>query len=149
MPSDVKSPNIVALVLRHQMGRFWHHWPGDSIRAHKLCCLTRLHLLPLLQRPIKGPGCHPCSCLAIPMTPLRSSVQFSSVTQSCPTLGDPMDCSTPGLPVHHQHPELAQTHVPWDSDAIQPSHPLSSSSHPIFNLSQHQGLSNESVLCMR
>ena len=59
--------------------------------------------------------------------------------QSCPTLRDPMDCSTPGLPVHHQFPELAQTHVHWIGDAIQPSHPLSSPS-PALNLSQHQGL---------
>ena len=51
-----------------------------------------------------------------------SSVQFSSVAQSCPTLCDPMNCSTPGLPVHHQHPEFTQTHVHWVSDAIQPSH---------------------------
>ena len=69
------------------------------------------------------------------------SVQFSSVTQSCPTLCDPMDCSTPGLPVHRQLPELAQTHVHRISDTIQPSHPLSSPSPPAFNLSQHQGLS--------
>ena len=53
-------------------------------------------------------------------------VQFSSVAQLCPTLCDPMDCSTPGLPVHHQLLELAQTHVHWVADAIQPSHPLSS-----------------------
>ena len=58
------------------------------------------------------------------------SVQFSSVTQSCPTLGDPMNCSTPGLPVHHQLPKSTQTHVHWVSDAVQPSHPLSSSSCP-------------------
>ena len=68
------------------------------------------------------------------------SYQFSSVTQSCPTLCDPMDCSTPGLPVHHQLPEFTQTHVHWVSDAIQPSHTLSSPSPPTFNLSQHQGL---------
>ena len=64
---------------------------------------------------------------------------ISSVTQSRLTLCNPMDCSVPGLPVHHQLPELTQTHVHWVSDAIQPPHPLSSSS-PIFNLSQHQGL---------
>ena len=64
----------------------------------------------------------------------------SSVTQSCPTLCDPMDCSMPGFPVHHQLPEFTQTHVPWVSDAIQPSHPLSSPSPPVFNLSEHQGL---------
>ena len=68
------------------------------------------------------------------------SVQFSSVAQSCPTLCDPMDCSTPGLPVHHQLPESTQTHVYRVGDAIQPSHPLSSPSPPAFNLSQHQGL---------
>ena len=53
------------------------------------------------------------------------SIQFSSVAQSCPTLCDPMNCSTPGLPVHHQILEFTQTHVHWVSDAIQPSHPLS------------------------
>ena len=66
--------------------------------------------------------------------------QFSSVTQSCPTLCDPMDCSMPGFPVHHQLLELAQTYVHWVGDAIQPSHLLSSSSPLAFNLSQHQGL---------
>ena len=69
-----------------------------------------------------------------------SPVQFSSVAQSCPTLCDPMDCSTPGLPVYLQFPELTQTHVHWVGDAIQPSHLLSSPSPPTFNLSQHQGL---------
>ena len=68
-----------------------------------------------------------------------SSVQFSSVTQSCPTLCDPMNRSTPGLPVHHQLPEFTQTHVRQVSDAIQPSHPLSSPS-PVPNPSQHQSL---------
>ena len=64
----------------------------------------------------------------------------SSVAQSCPTLCDPMNCSTPGLPVHHQLPEFTQTHVHQVSDAIQPSHPLSSPSRPAPNPSQHQGL---------
>ena len=68
------------------------------------------------------------------------SVQFSSVAQSCPTLCDPMNRSTPGLPVHHQLLEFTQTHVHRVSDAIQPSHPLSSLSPPAFNLSQHQDL---------
>ena len=68
------------------------------------------------------------------------SVHFSSVTQSCMTLCDPMDCSTPGFPDHHQLLELAQTHVHRGSDAIQPSHPLSSPSPPTFSLSQQQGL---------
>ena len=64
----------------------------------------------------------------------------SSVTQLCPTLCDPMNCRTPGLPVHHQLLESAQTHVHWVSDAIQSSHRLSSPSPPALNLSQHQGL---------
>ena len=66
--------------------------------------------------------------------------QFSSVAQACPTLCDPMDCRTPGLPVHHQLPEFTQTHVHRVSDAIQPFHPLPSPSPPAFNLSQHQVL---------
>ena len=70
--------------------------------------------------------------------PIEMSV--SSSAQSCPTLCDPMDCGTPGVPVHHQLLELAQTHVHQVSDAIQPPHPLSSSSPLSFNLSQHQGL---------
>ena len=67
-------------------------------------------------------------------------MQFSSVAQSCLTLCNPMDCNTPGLPVHHQLPEFTQTHVHRVSDAIQPSHPLLSPSPPAFNLSQHQGI---------
>ena len=66
--------------------------------------------------------------------------QFSSVTQSCPTLCDPMDCSMPSLPVHHQLLEFTQTHVRRVSDAIQPSHPLSSPSPPAPNPSHHQSL---------
>ena len=73
----------------------------------------------------------PCLVIAI--------YQFSSVAQSCPTLCDPMDCSTPGFPVHHQLPELAQTHVHRLSDVIQPSHSLSPSP-PAFDLSQYQRL---------
>ena len=80
---------------------------------------------------------------------LSSSLQFSSAAQSCPTLCDPMDCSTPGPPVHHQLPEFTQTHVHCASDAIQPSHLLSSPSPPAFNHSQHQGLLIELVLCIR
>ena len=80
-----------------------------------------------------------CSCTKRVM----ELVQFrsvGSVAQSCPTLCDPMDSSTSGLPVHHQLPESTQTHVHWVGDAIQPSHPLSSPSPPALNLSQHQGL---------
>ena len=74
-----------------------------------------------------------CWCFSI-------SVQFSSVAQFCLTLCNPMDCSTPGFPVHQQPPELAQTHAHRVGDAIQPSHLLSSPSPPDLNLFQHQGL---------
>ena len=70
----------------------------------------------------------------------RVQNSVSSVTHSCPTLFDPMNHSTPGLPVHHQLPEFTQTHVHRVSDAIQPSHPLSSPSPLAPNPSQHQSL---------
>ena len=66
--------------------------------------------------------------------------RFTSVSQSCLTPSDPMDYSTPTFPIHHQLPELTQIQVHWVSDATQPSHPLSSTSPPAFNLSQHHGL---------
>ena len=71
---------------------------------------------------------------------LKNQVEFTSVAQSCPTLCDPMNRSTPGLSVRHQLPESTQTHVHRVSDAIQPSHPLLSPSPSVLNLSQHQGL---------
>ena len=76
-------------------------------------------------------------------------VQFSSVAQSFLTLCDPMGCSMPGFPVHHQLPELSQTHIHPISDAIQPFHPLSSPSPPAFNLSSIRVFSNESALHIR
>ena len=79
-------------------------------------------------------------CITTNYRKLFQSVQFSSVAQSCPTLCDPMNCSTPGLPVHHQLLEFTQTHVHRVGDAIQPSHPLSSPSSPALNPSKHQGL---------
>ena len=83
-----------------------------------------------------------------PQTIKCTSVQFSSVTQSCPTLCDPTDCSMPGLLIHHQLPEFTQTHVHWVGDAIQPSHPVSSlfllpSIFPSIRI-----FSNESALCI-
>ena len=81
-----------------------------------------------------------CTILLIHIRVIFSSVQFSSVAQSCPTLCDRMNRSTPGLPVHHQLPEFTQTHVHRVSDAIQPSHPLPSPSPPAPNPSQHQSL---------
>ena len=92
---------------------------------------------------LSNPGIKPvslkCPTLAARSLPLVS-VQFSSVAQSCLTLCNPMDCSTLGFTVHHRLLEPAQTHVHRVSDAIQPSHTLSSPSPPAFNISQHQGL---------
>ena len=79
----------------------------------------------------------------------KEILQFSSVAQLCPTLCDPMNRSTLGLPVHHQLPEFTQTHVHQVGDAIQPSHPLSSPFPPAPNPSQHRVFSNESTLRMR
>ena len=100
------------------------------------------------------PASNPTICLQTLWLPVTSqasltSVQFSSVAQLCFTLCDPMNHSIPGLPVHHQLPESTQTHVHWVGDAIQPSHHLSSPSPPALNLSQHQGLFNESALHIR
>ena len=86
---------------------------------------------------------HVLSLYAVQIFPLPldlSDIQFSSVTQLCLTLCDPMNLDMPGLPVHHQLLEFIYTHFHWVGDAIQPSHPLSSPSHPAFNLSQYQGL---------
>ena len=109
------------------------------------------HLHEIEQDPVGALGLRSLSvsCFLFRLQPLRlslsssgkfSSVQFISVTQLCPTLCDPMGCSTSGLPVHHQLPEPTQTHVHRVSDAIQPSHPLLSPSLPAFNLAQHGGL---------
>ena len=76
----------------------------------------------------------------------QQTVQLSSGAQSCPALCDPMDCSTPSFPVHHQLPELTQTHVHRVGDAIQPPHPLLSPSPPAFNLPQLRVFSSESAL---
>ena len=91
-----------------------------------------------------GHGIH----LVKELRPVYCSVQFASVTQSYPTLCDPMDCSTPGLPVQLQLLELTQIHVHWVGDAIQPSHPLLSPS-PTFDLSKHQGLFKWVSSCIR
>ena len=106
----------------------WHLWSNNSHWAvfKALCVNPRdnyWHILLLLPDEV-------CDHLG---------PQFNSVAQSGQTLWDPMDCSKPGFPVHPLL-ELAQTHVHWVHDAIQPSHPLSSPSPPAFNLSQHQGL---------
>ena len=89
-----------------------------------------------------GPELCPSRNTYFPILPIRSD-QIRSVAQSCPTLCDPMNRSRPGLPVNHQLPEFTQTHVHRVSDAIQPSHPLSSPSPPAPNPSQHQSLFQE------
>ena len=99
---------------------FWISFPCRSLRSTEPSLCAAWHVL--------------TSCL------FYTSVQFSSVAQSCPTLCDPMNHSTPGLPVHHQLPEFTQTHVHRVGDAIQPSHPLSSPSPPAPDPSQHQRL---------
>jgi len=103
---------------------------------------TGLGSLFLLQRifPNQGLSWGILHCRRILYQLNHSSIQFCSVAQSCPTLCDPMNHSTPGLPVHHQLPESTNTHVHRVGDAIQPSHPLSSPSPPTPNPSQHQGL---------
>ena len=102
------------------------HRPSHPVREPDIVSLARVTLQMILR----------------PHVNIRrfSSVQFSSVAQSCPTLCDPMNRSTPGFPAHHQLPELTQTHVHRVGDAIQPSHPLLSPSPPALNLYQHQGL---------
>ena len=100
--------------------RVGHDWATELDWTEHLRCGTRV--LPAL---LQHPG---------------SLVQFSSVAQSCPTLCDPMNRNTPGLPVHHHLLEFTQTHVHRVSDAIQPSRPLSSPSPPVPNPSQHQSL---------
>ena len=97
--------------------------PRDRTHVYCVSCIGRQFLL------LEPPG-----------KPLPCSAQFNSVAQSCPTLCDPMNRSTPGLPVHHQLPEFTQTHAHQVSDAIQPSHPRSSPSPPAPNPSQHQSL---------
>ena len=124
-----------------------HHCEWHLCKCHLWVTPDPFHIMIL--RLIWPHNLHICSTLTL-ISLLYFSVQFSSVSQLCLTLCDPMNSSTPGLSVHHQLPESTQTHVHWVSDAIQPSHPLSSPSPPAFNLSQHQGhFSNESAFRIR
>ena len=109
---------------------------GGHGSPHQYCCLEN----PRGQRSLLGYGPWSCKKSSTTEATYPSTVQFSSVAQSCLTLCDPMNRSTPGLPVHHQLPEFTQTHVHQVSDANQLSHPLSSPSPPAPNPSQHQGL---------
>ena len=116
-----------------------HHQFLESTQTHVESVMPSNHLI--LCRPLLLPSLFPNIRVFSNESALHiSSVQFSSVTQSCPTLYDPMNRSTPGLPVHHQFLESTQTHIHRVSDAIQPSHPLSSPSPPAPNSSQHQSL---------
>ena len=127
----------------------WVALPGSHSASALALCLTRgdeyyFHAAVSIRPTLSSPHCvhksvhHICASTAFLQK--VSPAQFSSVAQSCLTLCDPMDCSTPGLPAHHQLPEFTQTHVHRVGDAIQPSHPLLSPSPPALNLSQHRGL---------
>ena len=122
----------------------WHYFCSFYVLVvfHCIASKSRSHVnVPHLLYPVICWGALGCfHGLAIVNSAAINISQFSSVAQSCLTLCDPMDCSTPGLPVHHQLPESTQNHVHWVGDDIQPSHPLSSPFLPAFNLSQHQGL---------
>ena len=114
----------------------------DLVAHIYVILLLGTHLLPASPLDLKD---H-CFISKLILLSHLSSVQFSSVAQSCLTLCDPMNCSTPGLPVHHQLPEFTQTHVHQVADAIQPSHPLSSPSLPVPNPSQHQSFPMSQLL---
>ena len=115
---------------------------GLTRPTHTTYILTRLARRNgfLLRRNKSSSKIHWCYMIISTQFKEKHSLQFSSVAQWCPTVCDPMDCSMPGLPVHHHLPEFTHTHVHWVSDAIQPSPSLSFPSPPAFNLSQHQGL---------
>ena len=119
---------VTGTLLLHPKFCLWdliHHW----VHKHQIFSIT------ISMRPLYG------QIKFVSFSPFAfSSVQLSSVTQSCPTLCDPMDHSKPGLPVHHQPPEFTQTHIHQVGDAIQPSHPLSSAFPSAPNPSQHQSL---------
>ena len=111
---------------------------------------TPMGIWSLLPDPEIEPGASALHVDSLPAElPGKPSLSVSVQLLSRVWLYDPMDCSTPAFPVHHQLLEFAQTHVHWVGDAIQPSHPLSSPAPPVFSLSQHQVFSNESVLCIR
>ena len=124
-------------------------WTGESFHIWCYTCFNAIlpnHLTLTLSHRVQKTVLYIClfCCLAYRViisiflnSVYMHSVQFSSVSQSCPTLCDPLNCSMPGLPIHHQLPEFTQTHVHRVSDVIQPSHPLSSPSPPAPNPSQH------------
>ena len=135
------APALSALLHASNLG--WSSVSHMVIYVFQCCSLRSSHRHLIPQSP-KVCSLHLClfCCLAyrVIVTTFLNSIQFGLVAQSCPTLCDPMNLSTPGLPVHHQISEFTQTHVHRVGGAIQPSHSLSSPSPPAPNLSQHQGL---------
>ena len=129
------------------LGFCWGMWASLAV-AHGLNC----HVWDLVPWPGVKPDLFALGMWSLTHWTTRNtprSVQFSSIAQLCPTLCDPMDCSTSGLPVHHQLPELTLTRVHWVSDAIQPSHPLSSPSPLPSIFPSIRVFSNEPVLCIK
>ena len=124
-------PSVLQLKTLHKLPAYWKI-SSHPHQSGSLFYTLFPSFLPVLPSLLSHPSVHSF------MT--YSWCHFSSVAQSCPTLCNPMDCNIPRFTIHHQLLELAQTHVHLVSDAIQPSHPLSSPSPPVFNLSQHQGL---------
>ena len=119
-----------------------HHTPlqmyTNYFSLFKTLLFNRNHILKKVISGLRGKG-RDLQTAIVSLT-CQASLQFSSVAQLCPTLWDPMNRSTPGLPVHHKLPEFTQTHAHRVSDAIQPFHPLLALSPPARNPSQHQGL---------
>ena len=141
--------NFHRLPLTKSLNSFPCHSSSPKIQPYSFFPVIVMEAVMLLEswKPLKGSLITVCcreSAMNVGLvgvtTPRAFSGQFSSVAQSCPTLCDPMNHSTPCLPVHHQLPEFTQTHVLLVSAAIQPSHPLSSPSPPAPNPSQHQSL---------
>ena len=139
------SPIVSCSAISHSL---WPHGLGPLASSVHEISLTRIQewVANSFSWDLPDPGVKARSstlqAYSLPPVPWRK-VKFSSVQFShsvCPALCNPMNCSSPGLPVHHQLPEPTQTHVHWVGDAIQPSHPLWSPSPPALNLSQHQGL---------
>ena len=157
----IKHVFVVENISKSEHARSW------SIMCSTLVCIAWVFWKYSYQYRLSSPVCNTCistfsativtvlfknfkhSVVSISIDFNLLSVQFSSVAQSCPTLCDPMNRSTPGLPVHHQLPEFTQIHVHRVSDTIQPSHPASSPSPTAPNPSQHQVFSNELTLHMR
>ena len=149
-PTSFPIPSLWVIPVHQPRASYIMHrtWTGNSFHIYYTCFNAILPYHLSRSSPCASPK-HPVSCIKLRLAnhflpdsthPSHISIQFSSVTQSCPTLCDPMNRSTPGLPVHHQLPEFTETHVHRVSDAIQPSHPLSSPSPPAPNPSQHHSL---------